>query len=47
MEDNEVKPIIRRKIDESITPAFEVLERIDKLVLINQIYRGWDKWEEF
>ena len=31
MEDNEVKPIIRRKIDESITSAFEVLrKRIDK-----------------
>ena len=31
MDDNEVKPIIRRKIDESITSAFEVLrKRIDK-----------------
>ncbi len=31
MNDNEVKPIIRRKIDESITSAFEVLrKRIDK-----------------
>ena len=31
MEDSEVKPIIRRKIDESITSAFEVLrKRIDK-----------------
>ena len=31
MSDNEVKPIIRRKIDESITSAFEVLrKRIDK-----------------
>ena len=31
MEDNEVKPIIRRKIDESIVSAFEVLrKRIDK-----------------
>ena len=31
MSDDEVKPIIRRKIDESITSAFEVLrKRIDK-----------------
>ena len=31
MDDSEVKPIIRRKIDESITSAFEVLrKRIDK-----------------
>ena len=31
MSNDEVKPIIRRKIDESITSAFEVLrKRIDK-----------------
>ena len=48
MEDNEVKPIIRRKIDESITSAFEVLRKeLTSLALLNQIYRGWDKREEF
>ena len=37
MSDDEVKPIIRRKIDESIVSAFEVLrERIDALELLNQ-----------
>ena len=48
MTDQEVQPILRRKADESIISAFEVLrKRIDKFGLHNQTFNVLEILVEF
>jgi SecD/SecF fusion protein len=49
MTDDQVKKVIRRKVDESVESAFEVLrKRIDKFgVTQPNIAKNWDNQEEF